>query len=105
MSDPAIMVDDAIETVNEKSNKCDLIDDQDQRLQKEYTFWVFMKSRADGDWKPKPIASFGTIRSFWNVYQYLKRPSQLEQGTMFHCFTKGVEPAWEDKANEKGGRF
>ena len=64
-----------------------------------------MKSRADGDWKPKPIANFGTVRSFWNVNQYLKRPSQLEQGTMYNCFTKGVEPAWEDPANAKGGRF
>ena len=70
MEDPAIMVeDDAIETINENcQNQAELKDDKDQKLQKEYTFWVFMKSRADGDWKPKPIASFGTVRSFWNVY-------------------------------------
>ena len=52
-------------------------------LQKEYTFWVFMKSSSN-DWKPKPIAHFKTVKEFWSVYQHLKRPSQLEAGTMIN---------------------
>ena len=65
--DPAlIMDDDAIEIEEESGLK--LVDKNDKLLQKEYTFWCFMKSRAEGDWKPKPLATFGTIKNFWNVY-------------------------------------
>ena len=55
-------------------------------LHREYTFWVFIKSsnRAADDWKPKPIASLKTVQEFWSVYQHLKRPSQLEFGTMIN---------------------
>ena len=34
---------------------------EDIQLQKPYTFWVFVKSRAD-DWKPKPIATVSGVR-------------------------------------------
>ena len=60
-----------------------ILGDDEKALQKPYTFWVFVKSRAD-DWKPKPIANFSTASEFWGVYQHLKRPSQLETGTMIN---------------------
>ena len=33
-------------------------------LEREYTFWVFIKSanRANDGWKPKPIANFKTVQ-------------------------------------------
>ena len=95
--DPALIMDDAIEIEDEAVVDVKSIDKDDKYLQHEYTFWCFMKSRADGDWKPKPLANFRSIKQFWNVYQFLKRPSQLEQGTMYNFFRKGIEPAWEDE--------
>ena len=76
-------------------------------LERQYTFWVFIKSsnRAADDWKPKPIASFKTVQEFWSVYQHIKRPNELEQGTQINMFVKGIQPAWEDVQNAKGGRW
>ena len=63
--DPALIMDDDAIEIEEDDVK--LVDAQDKRLQKEYTFWCFMKSRAEGDWKPKPVANFATIKQFWQV--------------------------------------
>ena len=35
----------------------------------------------------------------------MKRPTELEQGTQVNFFVKNIEPAWEDPANAKGGRY
>ena len=76
-------------------------------LEREYTFWVFIKSsnRAADDWKPKQIANFKTVQEFWSVYQHIKRPNELEPGTQINLFVKGIQPAWEDEENSKGGRW
>ena len=72
---------------------------QGPHLQSEYTLWVFMNSMSNDGWKPRQMASFGTVPQFWNVYQHMKRPSEMEHGTMINLFVKNVEPAWEDPAN------
>lgn len=75
--DPALLMeDDAV-----------VADDSELlHLQREYTFWIFIKSsnRAADDWKPKPIANFQSVQDFWSIYQHLKRPNQLEAGTMIN---------------------
>jgi hypothetical protein len=66
--DPALIMDDDA-----------LVADGPEKmpLQREYTFWVFIKSsnRAADDWKPKSISHFSTVNDFWSIYQHLKRPS------------------------------
>ena len=74
-------------------------------LQNEVTLWVFMNSISASGWKPKPIAHMKSVSQFWNVYQYLKRPSDLENGTQLNFFIKGIEPAWEDPSHKVGGRW
>ena len=76
-------------------------------LEREYTFWVLIKSsnRAADGWKPKQIASFKTVQEFWSVYQHIKRPNELEPGTQINLFVKGIQPAWEDEENSQGGRW
>ena len=61
--DPAIMFsEDEEENCGQKTEILE--------LQREFTFWVFIKSsnRAADDWKPKPIANFKTVQEFWSVY-------------------------------------
>ena len=63
--DPALLMeDDAV--VEEPA----AADPNEMLLQKEYTFWAFIKSsnRATDDWKPKKIASFKSVRELWGVY-------------------------------------
>lgn len=45
--------------------------------------------------------------SRWRLYKqtYSKKPSQLLPNQNIFCFINGVEPMWEDKVNEKGGRL
>ena len=100
--DPALIIED--EAI-EESKALEEVPQKGQALQNSFTLWVFMNSLANDGWKPKKMASFGNVDQFWNVYQHLKRPSDLEHGTMLNLFVKGIEPAWEDPANSEGGRW
>lgn len=53
----------------------------------------------------KPIATVSTVEEFWSVYDYLKRPSDLPTTTDYHFFRAHIKPTWEDKNNEKGGKW
>ena len=77
--DPALLMED--DAVVAEDSSPELLN-----LQRDYTFWIFIKSsnRAADDWKPKPIANFSTVQDFWSIYQHLKRPNQLEAGTMIN---------------------
>ena len=77
--DPALLMEDDALVTGDASPEL-------LKLQRDYTFWIFIKSsnRAADDWKPKPIANFGTVQDFWSIYQHLKRPNQLEAGTMIN---------------------
>jgi len=81
--------DEQVPEPSEQVSTSDQNQSNSMPLQHEYTFWVFMKSSSN-DWKPKPIAHFKTVGEFWSVYQHLKRPSQLEAGTMINLFIKGI---------------
>ena len=53
----------------------------------------------------KPIAAVSTVEEFWHVYDYLKRPGDLPTTTDYHFFRAHIKPTWEDKNNEKGGKW
>jgi hypothetical protein len=53
----------------------------------------------------KVIASVKTVEEFWSVYDYLKRPNTLPTTTDYHFFRSHIKPTWEDKGNEKGGKW
>ena len=83
--DPALLMEDDAVVADDKSPEL-------LSLQRDYTFWIFIKSsnRAADDWKPKPIANFRTVQDFWSIYQHLKRPNQLEAGTMINLVSKTI---------------
>lgn len=53
----------------------------------------------------KTIAVVKTVEEFWSVYDYLKRPNELPTTTDYHFFRAHILPTWEDKSNEKGGKW
>jgi len=63
--------------------------------------------RPGGTWGDniKEVFTFSTVEDFWRLYNNLVLPSQLQQGSTYSLFKSGIEPKWEDPANEKGGKW
>merc|ERR1711916_43506 len=53
----------------------------------------------------KEICSFQTIEDFWAIFNNLMPAGKMPVGSSFYLFKTGIRPEWEDKANEKGGRW
>jgi translation initiation factor 4E len=53
----------------------------------------------------KTITTVSTVESFWEVYDYLKRPGEMPSTTDYHFFRQGIKPTWEDPSNAKGGKW
>jgi len=53
----------------------------------------------------KEIFSFSTIEDFWRLHNNMTSPSQLQLGSTYSLFKNGIEPKWEDPANEGGGKW
>eukprot|EP01120_Amphizonella_sp_Union-15-10_P007794 TRINITY_DN2676_c0_g2_i1.p1 TRINITY_DN2676_c0_g2~~TRINITY_DN2676_c0_g2_i1.p1 ORF type:complete len:263 (+),score=42.16 TRINITY_DN2676_c0_g2_i1:87-875(+) len=78
-------------------------------FQNSWTLWY------DGPWKKgqakswkenlHKIMTFGTVEDFWRLWNNLRPVHLLKEGSNFHLFKEGIEPAWEDPANEKGGKW
>jgi len=39
------------------------------------------------------------------MYQHLKRPSQMPEGTTINLFLKGIKPVWEVPEHKEGASF
>jgi len=59
------------------------------------------------DWQSnvKTVTSVDTVEDFWRLFNALKAPSQLTQGSNYHMFKDGIQPEWEDVNNRKGGKW
>lgn len=66
-----------------------------------------LQAQNPNDWfgNLQTVAVFNTVEDFWSTYNHIKRPTDLEFGSNYHMFKKGVKPMWEDPANEKGGKW
>lgn len=53
----------------------------------------------------KRIVTFGTVEDFWCTWAHVVPPSSLQNGSNYHLFKAGIEPAWEDAANVQGGKW
>jgi translation initiation factor 4E len=45
------------------------------------------------------------VEQFWRIYDHLKRPNDFRHTTEYHLFKDGIFPAWEDPANQAGGKW
>jgi len=84
------------------------------QLEYEWTLWY--DRRPDGNKRLpgekesyennlRPIGTFSTVESFWQYYNHILKPSQLETNANYHLFKKGIKPMWEDDANKNGGKW
>jgi translation initiation factor 4E len=83
-------------------------------LEYEWTFWYDKRQnpgrRVRGEQEAyesnlRPIGSFGTVEDFWRYYNYIVKPSRMENNANQHLFKKNIKPMWEDAANVKGGKW
>lgn len=53
----------------------------------------------------KQIHEFSTVENFWRMYNNIKAPSEISNGSNYHMFLNGVKPMWEDEFNSRGGKW
>ncbi|MES1921388.1 hypothetical protein MHBO_002919 [Bonamia ostreae] len=53
----------------------------------------------------KEVCSFTSVEQFWAIFNNLLPANRMQTGSSYYLFKKGIRPEWEDKANEKGGRW
>jgi hypothetical protein len=51
------------------------------------------------------LHTMSSVEEFWRLYNNIRQPSNLERNSNYHFFKEGVEPLWEDPANEQGGKW
>ncbi|KAJ1547862.1 hypothetical protein HK096_010253 [Nowakowskiella sp. JEL0078] len=78
-------------------------------LQNSWTLWFDnpgKKTNSD-NWAMnlKKLVTFDTAEDFWGVYNNITPATQLLPGSNYHLFKEGVQPMWEDKANQIGGKW
>ncbi|MCL4121463.1 UNVERIFIED_CONTAM: hypothetical protein GTU68_025151 [Idotea baltica] len=75
-------------------------------LQNMWTLWFF-KQDSSRSWEESQmiVASFQTIEDFWALYNHIELASKLKAGCDYSLFKYGIKPMWEDKRNNKGGRW
>eukprot|EP00005_Dracoamoeba_jomungandri_P007364 CAMPEP_0174265756 /NCGR_PEP_ID=MMETSP0439-20130205/27783_1 /TAXON_ID=0 /ORGANISM="Stereomyxa ramosa, Strain Chinc5" /LENGTH=215 /DNA_ID=CAMNT_0015352375 /DNA_START=113 /DNA_END=760 /DNA_ORIENTATION=+ len=78
-------------------------------LQNSWTLWYDnpRKKTSQDTWGNhlKQVADFDTVEDFWRLYNNIQPASKLTHGSNYHLFKTGIEPKWEDSANEKGGKW
>lgn len=89
------------------------------QLQHTWRFLEHSKNASDQNWSNsyKEIISFSTIEEFWASFSCMPRPSEIMfDGKLFplietrqidgySMFKEGINPAWEDPANQYGGEL
>ncbi|CEP03151.1 EIF-4F 25 kDa subunit [Plasmodiophora brassicae] len=82
-------------------------------LQSPWTLWYYQApangshSGGSGEWEQNltAVGSFETVEGFWGYYRNAIWPSCIDFKSNYHLFKKGIQPMWEDPANEKGGKW
>jgi len=84
-------------------------DAQIHPLQNSWTLWFDnpRKRTSVDTWGShiKKVMQIGTVEEFWRLYNNIAKPSALDANSNYHLFKDGIEPMWEDRANEHGGQW
>lgn len=51
----------------------------------------------------KRVYTFDTVEGFWSVYNHIKKPTTIPNGSNYRLFKEDIEPKWEDPNNKNGG--
>lgn len=78
-------------------------------LQYTWVLWYDSPGKrvAQSSWfaQMKRVAEFNTVEDFWGLFNNVRVPSKITSGSNYHLFKKGIQPMWEDAANQKGGKW
>lgn len=79
-------------------------------LENPWTIWYDgprIKSEGNAAWEQNltEVGQFQAVEPFWQLLHSLEHPSRLELNANYHLFKRGIKPAWEDPANEGGGKW
>ncbi|KAI8809961.1 eukaryotic translation initiation factor 4E [Cladochytrium replicatum] len=78
-------------------------------LQNRWTLWFDnpQKKTTQANWSQnlKKVITVGTVEDFWGMYNNVMKATGLMAGANYSFFKEGVQPMWEDPANEKGGKW
>lgn len=75
-------------------------------LQNSWALWFFKNDKSK-DWTAnlKLVSTFHTVEDFWALYNHIQPASRLQVGCDYSVFKEGIQPAWEDDRNKRGGRW
>lgn len=75
-------------------------------LEHTWSFWYYENNKGKS-WEEnqKEVTCFSTVEDFWCLYDHIKLATDVIPGSDYSIFKKGIRPMWEDKMNEKGGRW
>lgn len=51
----------------------------------------------------KKVYTFDTVEGFWSVYNHIKKPLTIPNGSNYRLFKEDIDPKWEDPNNKDGG--
>lgn len=75
-------------------------------LQNAWTLWFYKNDKSRSwDENQKPIITVDTVEDFWSLYNHIEVASKLPSGSDYSLFKQGIFPDWEDRRNQKGGRW
>ncbi|XP_047020719.1 eukaryotic translation initiation factor 4E1-like [Helicoverpa zea] len=81
------------------------LDNVKHPLGSEWSFWLFTNQKKNWADNLVKLATFDTVEDYWCLYHHMKVPSELNLGQEYLVFKKGIQPQWEDPANQSGGRW
>ncbi|KAL1924585.1 uncharacterized protein VTP21DRAFT_4239 [Calcarisporiella thermophila] len=76
----------------------------------QYSWTLYYDSRntaKPGDYAANlhVIGTFATVESFCGHFNWIKKPSALDNNANYHIFKSNIKPMWEDPANANGGKW
>lgn len=78
-------------------------------LENSWTMWFDIPTgrQKQSTWGQtlRSVYTFDTVEDFWCLYNNIVTPSRLVYGSDFSLFKQGIEPKWEDTANQMGGKW
>lgn len=82
---------------------------QKHYLENTWTMWFDNPSgrQKQSTWgaSMRAVYTFNTVEDFWCLYNNIVTPARLVSGSDFSLFKAGIEPKWEDAANQYGGKW
>lgn len=76
-----------------------------------YTLWItqtkenHIMDASEYENSLKKICDIENFTEFFQIYQYLQKPSLMPLNTELFFFKKNIKPVWENKFNRGGGKF